>query len=71
MMTVIQTVAGALACRTGTRGLSTNGSHIGWAIGAVVIVGGLLAALHSLWLPWMQNLFTQMTGLSTSTTTTP
>lgn len=64
-------ISGILRRRAGTRGLSTNGSHIGWAIAAIVIVGGLLAALHSLWLPWMQGVFTNMTGISTSTTTTP
>lgn len=57
--------------RSDAQGLGTNSSHIGWGIGAVVIVGGLLAALHQVWLPWMQHLFTNVTSLNTTTTTTP
>ena len=57
--------------RRSESGLGTNSSHIGWGIGAVVIVGGLLAALHSVWLPWMTHLFTNVTSLSTNTTATP
>lgn len=57
--------------RRSESGIGTNSSHIGWGIGAIVIVGGLLAALHSVWLPWMTGLFTNVTSLSTTTTTTP
>lgn len=57
--------------RRSESGIGTNSSHIGWGIGAIVIVGGLLAALHSVWLPWMTNLFGNVTSLSTTTTTTP
>ena len=57
--------------RQSAQGLGTNSSHIGWGIGAVVIVGGLLVALHSVWLPWMTHLFTNVSSLNTNTTTTP
>lgn len=57
--------------RRAESGIGTNSSHIGWGIGAIVIVGGLLAALHSVWLPWMTGLFSNVTSLSTTTTTTP
>ena len=60
-----------LARRRSESGIGTNSSHIGWGIGAIVIVGGLLAALHSVWLPWMTGLFSNVTSLSTTTTTTP
>lgn len=55
-----------IAARSSAKGLGTNSSHIGWGIGAVVIVGGLLAALHSVWMPWMNGIFGNITGLSTS-----
>ena len=57
--------------RRSESGVAGSTSHIGWAIGAIVIVGGLLAALHSVWLPWMTNLFSNVTSISTTTTTTP
>ena len=60
-----------LTRRRSESGIGTNSSHIGWGIGAIVIIGGLLAALHSVWLPWMTGLFTNVTSLSTTTTTTP
>ena len=60
-----------VAARSSAKGLGTNSSHIGWGIGAVVIIGGLLGALHSVWLPWMNGLFGNVTSISTSTTTAP
>ena len=60
-----------LTRRRSESGVAGSTSHIGWAIGAVVIVGGLLAALHSVWLPWMTGLFSNVTSISTTTTTTP
>ena len=60
-----------VAALSSAKGLGTNSSHIGWGIGAVVIVGGLLAALHSVWMPWLNGVFGNVTSLSTNTTTTP
>ncbi|PSR19881.1 MAG: hypothetical protein C7B45_17745 [Sulfobacillus acidophilus] len=60
-----------VAARRGARGLSTNGSEIGWGIGALVLVGAVLYGIHSGMLPWIANLFSGITGLSTTTTTTP
>ena len=60
------TVRRFVAARSSAKGLGTNSSHIGWGIGAVVIVGGLLAALHSVWLPWMTGIFSNVTSLSTT-----
>nr|WP_031942642.1 hypothetical protein [Sulfobacillus thermotolerans]AEP14275.1 hypothetical protein [Sulfobacillus thermotolerans] len=60
-----------LAARRSPQAVGTNSSHLGWGIGALVIVGGLLAALHAVWLPWMEGVFTHVTSLSTTTTTTP
>ena len=55
-----------IGTRASAKGLGTNSSHIGWGIGAVVIVGGLLAALHSVWMPWMTGIFSNVTNLSTT-----
>ena len=55
-----------VAARSSEKGLGTNSSHIGWGIGAVVIVGGLLTALHSVWMPWMTGIFSNVTSLSTT-----
>lgn len=57
--------------RRSARGVSHTGSEIGWAIGALVLVGGVLYGIHSGMLPWIANLFSGITGLSTTTTTTP
>jgi hypothetical protein len=75
VINAIQPMAGKVrrfvAARSSAKGLGTNSSHIGWGIGAVVIVGGLLAALHSVWMPWLNGVFGNVTSLSTNTTTTP
>jgi len=51
-----------LAARKSALGLGTNSSHIGWGIGALVIIGGVLAAVHSVWIPWMTNIFGEVTS---------
>ena len=70
LVNAIKPVAGVarrfVAARSNAKGLGTNSSHIGWGIGAVVIVGGLLAALHSVWMPWMTGIFSNVTSLSTT-----
>ena len=74
MLTLIQAVQPmasrvrqAVIARTSAKGLGTNSSHIGWGIGAVVIVGGLLTALHSVWMPWLNGVFGNVSNLSTTT----
>ena len=62
----MSTVRRFVAARSSAKGLGTNSSHIGWGIGAVVIVGGLLTALHSVWMPWMTGIFSNVTNLSTT-----
>lgn len=55
--------------RRSDAGASSNVSHIGWAIGAVVVVGAILGALHGVLLPWISHVFSNVSGLSTSTGT--
>ena len=55
--------------RRSDAGASSNVNHIGWAIGAVVVVGAVLGALHGVLLPWISHVFSNVSGLSTSTGT--
>ena len=70
LVNAIKPVASAarrfVSARTSAKGLGTNSSHIGWGIGAVVIVGGLLTALHSVWMPWLNGVFGNITSISTT-----
>ncbi len=64
-------VARFVAKRRSASGVGTSGAEIGWAIGAVVLVGAVLYGIHSGMLPWISNLFSGISGISTNTTTTP
>ena len=60
-----------LAQRRSARGVSTNSSHIIWAIIAVVAGVSALIATHNIWLPWLNGVYTSITGVTPSTTTLP
>ena len=54
--------------RRSDAGASSNVNHIGWAIGAVVVVGAVLGALHGVLLPWISHVFSNVSNINTSTT---
>ncbi len=76
---IIQHGAGAIAAaarrflarRRPAHGVSTNSSHIIWAIIAVVAGVSALIATHNIWLPWLNGVYTSITGVTPSTTTLP
>ena len=55
--------------RRSAAGASSNVNHIGWAIGAVVVVGAVLGALHGVLLPWISHVFGNVSNINTSTGT--
>ena len=75
IVTTVRPLAAAVtrfvAKRRSASGVGTSGAEIGWAIGALVLIGGVLLGIHNGMLPWISNLFTGITGISTTTTTTP
>ena len=55
--------------RRSDAGASSNVNHIGWAIGAVVVVGAVLGALHGVLLPWISHVFSNVSNISSTTGT--
>ena len=58
-----------LSRRRTDAGASSNVNHIGWAIGAVVVVGGVLGLLHGVLLPWISHVFSNVSNISSTTGT--